>query len=190
MSCDSCADNLYQQQQQQQHSAPGQEQKSCAPACSGDRCFERQRELVDCLTYETVAGHRLSEQLALDARSLAGQLVAAADARERSMAALFDVAGRLDAAFGVYRDAVAAADAASAALSDQHDVVRDGRLCVDHFRCRLARVRTDTAESINIGGSGNSAVYANGCAQQQQQCSADNCTRPTTSGSCANTKQP
>jgi hypothetical protein len=139
-------------------------------ACSGNQCFERQRELIDCLMYETTASQSLDEQLVLDERSLAGQLVAAVDSKERSTAKLFDLANRMDAAFCEYRESVMAAETASHALAEQRDVVHDGQAKVENLSSRLAEAKTSVAAYVQLKhDSGDFSVYANGCVLEKNE---------------------
>lgn len=143
---------------------PKQQPTDVLASCSGNQCFERQRELVDCLTYETTAGQSLDEQLALDERSLAGQLVAATDSKERSTAELFDLANRMDAAFCEYRESAMAAEAASRALAEQRDAVHEGQARVESLSNRLAEAKTSVAAYVQLKhDSGDFSVYATGC---------------------------
>jgi len=126
---------------------------------------EGQRGLIDCLTYEEIAARSLDGQLALDVRSLVGQLAAAKDATERSTVALFDVAGRLDAVLSEYQKAMAAADATARALADQRNAVQDGRRRVDRLRSELCVAKTELTASISKMKSGRNkdfGVYATG----------------------------
>lgn len=143
---------------------PKQQPTDVLAPCSGNQCFERQRELIDCLTYETTASQSLDEQLALDERSLAGQLVAATDSKERSTAELFDLANRMDAAFCEYRESVMAAEAASRALAEQRDAVHEGQAKVENLSSRLAEAKTSVAAYVQLKhDSGDFSVYATGC---------------------------
>lgn len=134
--------------------------------CTDDRCLERQRKLIECLTYEETATRSLDDQLLLDVRSLVGQLAAAEDATERSTAAMFNVAGQLDAALAEYQKAAAAVDAAVRAHADQWETVRNGRNAVDSLRGQLIDVKTEIAsiDSRNERGRGRGiGVYVTGC---------------------------
>lgn len=143
---------------------PKQQPTDVLAPCSGNQCFERQRELIDCLTYEMTASQSLDEQLTLDERSLAGQLVAATDSKERSTAELFDLANRMDAAFCDYRESVLAAEAASRALAEQRDAVHEGQAKVENLSSRLAEAKTSVAAYVQLKhDSGDFSVYATGC---------------------------
>lgn len=144
--------------------------------------MERQRGLVECLTYEEVAAKGLHEQVATDARALSVQMCAAEEARERSTAKLFSVADRLNAAFSEYHEAVAACDAASRTLAVQRDCVREGQVCVDRIRDQLAETKARVASVqrliLSDGGNREFDVYANGCRPDEQHRPADCCDEP------------
>lgn len=107
--------------------------------CSGKQCSaERQRELIDCLTMEAIASKSLDDQLALDVKSLIGQLAATTDEREKSTAILFEVANRMNSVNFEYCESVWAADTAPHQLAEQSDVVRDAQALVNNLTAQLA----------------------------------------------------
>jgi len=124
---------------------------------------ERQRELIDCLTYEAIASQNLDDQLALNVRSLDSQLVAATDDRERSTAVLFEVANRMNAANCEYRQSVAAADTATRELAEQREVVRDAQALVNNLTAQLAEAKASMTAYVHLKhDSAAFSVYATG----------------------------
>lgn len=132
------------------------------PSCDRETCLERQRALVGCLTYEDVATNGLRSRLTQEERSLGCTLAATADALERSTAAVWDAASRLNAGFGEYREAVAAAEGASRAVAGQRDVCRKARGFANVLRGRLSDAKTELAACSKVCGR-YYGVYATEC---------------------------
>ncbi|CAI6355317.1 unnamed protein product [Macrosiphum euphorbiae] len=120
------------------------------PCVESECSAERQRQLIDCLTYEAIASQNLDDQLALNVRSLDGQLVAATDDRERSTAVLFEVANRMNAANCEYRQSVAAADTATRQLAEQREVVRDAQALVNNLTAQLAEAQASITALVQL----------------------------------------
>lgn len=142
--------------------------------CSeSDRCVDKQLDLVGCLINEAVAARELDDQLALDARSLAVQLAAAAAAKDRTTVKLFNVTEQLNSAFHEHRIAVIAAEAAARAVARQRKFVRNARVCVDHIRGLLAEAKSEAAaEGANSRLNDvpqDSGLFADGCRPDEQQ---------------------
>jgi len=133
--------------------------------CSGKECSaERQRELIDCLTIEAIASKTLDDQLALDVKSLAGQLAVATDEREKSTATLFEVANRMNAANCEYCESAWAAETASRQLAEQRDVVREAQALVNNLTTQLAEAKASMAAYVHLKDDTDEfSVYATGC---------------------------
>lgn len=132
--------------------------------CSGKECSpERQRELIDCLTIEAIASKGIDDQLALDVKSLAGQLAAATDEREKSTATLFEVVNRMNAANCEYCESVWAADTASRHLAEQRDFVRDAQALVNNLTTQLAEAKASMVTYVHLKHNTDEfSVYATG----------------------------
>lgn len=136
--------------------------------CSGDECFDRQRELVECLTYQVIEMQTLEEQLELDARSLTGHLTSIGADNNRLMAVLFDTASRLEAAIQEYYEAAKATDDEARALAEQRNVVHEACVHVDDLRAQLAVAKTDAAAKMT-NDHPDCGVFATGCQHLDEQ---------------------
>jgi len=130
----------------------------------------RQRELIDCLTYEAIASQNLDDQLALNVRSLDSQLVAAADDRERSTALLLEVANRMNAANCEYRESAAAADTASRQLAEQREVVSEAQTLVNNIVAQLSEAKEAMTAYVQLKQDTDEfSVYAPGYWQKNNE---------------------
>ncbi|CAI6357024.1 unnamed protein product [Macrosiphum euphorbiae] len=145
-------------------SSPKQPTTHVLAECSDKECSaERQRELIDCLTTEAIASKNLDDQLALDVKSLVGQLAAATDEREKSTAILFEVANRMNVANCEYCESVWAADTASRQLAEQRDVVRCAQALVNNLTAQLAEAKESMTAYVHLKDDTDEfSVYATG----------------------------
>lgn len=109
----------------------------------------------------------LEQQIALDVQSLDLQRSTAVDAKERSLAALFDLSNRLDETFDGYYDAARAAETTARALVEQRVATRVNRDSVAQLSNELANAKAEFLKShrIPLGGhvEGDFGVYVTGC---------------------------
>ncbi|XP_022168856.1 uncharacterized protein LOC111032726 [Myzus persicae] len=142
-----------------------------APCLETECSAVRQRELIDCLTYEAIASQNLDDQLALNVRSLESQLIAAADDRERSTALLLEVANRMNAANCEYRESAMAADMASRQLAEQHEVVSEAQALVNNIIILLAEAKDSMTAYVQLKQDTDEfSVYAPGNRQKNNGC--------------------
>jgi len=135
-----------------------------APCPETEFSGDRQRKLIDCLTYEAITSQNLDDQLALNVRSLDDQLAAATNDRERSTAVLLEMANRMNAANCEYHESVVVADTASRQLAEQREVVREAQALVNNLIALLSEAKESMAAYVQLKqDSDEFSVYATGC---------------------------